>query len=374
MDGLSELLRAIRLTGTAFIEAQLSAPWAVETPPPSAIAARLASKAGRIIPYHVVTEGCCFVELKGQPPIKLTADDAVFFPHGDVHVLGSRTGLKPLKITTDAVLKLTRPDSIAKTRHGGAGDSTTLVCGFFACDEQLSAQLIERLPRVIRHRSAAYSAGALLPSSGRAPAEAMQPGFGAVLAKLSELVFVDAIRAYVESLPEQEGWLGGLRDRCVSSGLALIFGRPGEPWTLESLARAAGKSRTVLTDHFVRCVGAAPMHFLSQWRLRIAADLLANSDRATKLIAESAGFSSTAAFTRAFRREFGVPPARWRQHHQPATRSSTRSSQTLTAGPAQRQPTTTDDGLRTIATPPSLRDSRARAPARSAKRRPSTPA
>lgn len=323
MDGLSELLRAIRLSATAYIEAQLSAPWAVETPPRSAIAARLASRAARIIPYHVVTHGSCFVELKGQPPVELAADDAIFFPHGDVHVLGSGTGIKPLKITTEAVLKLTHPDSIARTRYGGGGDSTRLVCGFFACDEQLSAQLIERLPRLIRHRSCAYSAGALLPASSSAEREGTQPGFGAVLAKLSELVFVDAIRAYVEALPEQVGWLAGLRDRCVSSALAKIYSDPGAPWTLESLARASGTSRTVLAERFVRCVGTAPMHYLSQWRLRVAADLLGNTDRATKLIAESAGFGSTAAFTRAFRREFGVPPARWRQDHRDEKRPTT---------------------------------------------------
>lgn len=323
MDGLSELLRAIRLTGTAFIEAQLSAPWAVETPAPSAIATRLSAAGGRIIPYHVVTHGCCVVELKGQPPISLSANDAIFFPHGDVHVLGSRSGIKPLKITTEAVLKLTRADSIARTRYGGGGDPTGLVCGFFACDEQLSAQLIERLPPIIRHSSAAYSAGALLPAASRSREEQTQPGFGAVLAKLSELVFVDAIRAYVEALPEQEGWLAGLRDRYVSGALALIYRSPGTNWSLESLARAVGSSRTVLTDHFVRSVGAAPMHYLSQWRMRVAADLLGSTDRATKLIAESAGFGSTAAFTRAFKREFGVPPARWRQDHREDGRPST---------------------------------------------------
>ncbi len=351
MDGLSELLRAIRLTATAYIEAELSAPWAVETPPRSAIAARLASTAGRIIPYHVVTQGSCFVELKGQPPINLAANDAILFPHGDVHVLGSHRGIKPLKISTDAVLKLTHPDSIARVRYGGAGDLTRLVCGFFACDEQLSAQLIERLPRIIRHRSGAYSAGALLPPSTSVQGEAVQPGFGAVLAKLSELVFVDAIRTYVKSLPEQEGWLAGLRDRYVSSGLALIYASPSAPWTLESLARAVGTSRTVLTDHFARCVGAAPMHYLSQWRLRVAADLLGNTDRATKLIAESAGFSSTAAFTRAFKREFGIPPARWRQDHRNARGSSTHPSRAPTAGHPHSPVTTDDIGAGATGTP-----------------------
>ena len=314
MDALSELLRVIRLSGTAFIDAELSAPWAVETPPSSAIAARLAPGAGRIIPYHLVTQGACYVELKGQTAVQLAAGQVILFPHGDVHVLSSMRGLTPLQITTDAVLKLTRPDSIAHVRYGGDGATTRLICGFFACDEVLSGQLIARLPKLMHCKIGAYSAAALLPRSTRASRADARLGLGAVLGKLSELLFVDAIRAYVESLPEQEGWLSGLKDRYVSHGLALIYGQPTAPWTLESLAKTVGISRTALADHFVQCTGMAPMQYLSQWRLRVAADALGHTGRAVKLIAESAGFGSTAAFTRAFKREFGISPARWRRN------------------------------------------------------------
>jgi hypothetical protein len=142
MDALSELLRVIRLSGTAFIDADLYAPWAVETPPPSAIAARLAPGAGRIIPYHLVTEGACHVKLPAHTPVEFAAGQIIMFPHGDVHVLASTLGLKPMQITTDAVVKLTRPDSIARVRYGGNGARTRLICGFFACDEVLSEQLL----------------------------------------------------------------------------------------------------------------------------------------------------------------------------------------------------------------------------------------
>jgi len=321
MDALSELLRVIRLSGTAFIDAELSAPWAVETPPPSAIAVRLAPGASRIIPYHLVTQGACYVELKGQKPVELAAGQAILFPHGDVHVLSSRCGLAPLRITTDAVVKLTRPDSIATVRYGGGGATTRLICGFFACDEVLSGQLIERLPRLMHCKAGSYSAAALLPRSVQPPRGAVSLGLGAVLGKLSELLFVEAIGAYVESLPGQEGWLSGLKDRYVSHGLALIYGRPSAPWTLESLARTVGISRTALADHFVQCTGMSPMQYLSQWRLRVAADALGNTDRAVKLIAEDAGFGSTAAFTRAFNREFRISPARWRRNRRNDQRS-----------------------------------------------------
>ena len=314
MDALSELLRVIRLSGTELRDAELNWNGAVETGQPSAIADRLAPGAERIIPYHSVVQGACYVELKGQKPVELAAGHVIMFPHGDVHVLASTPGLRPLQITTDAVVKLTRPDSIASVRYGGEGAQTRLICGFFACDEMLSEQLVARLPKLIHCQINADSAAALLPRSVRASHTAATLGLGAVLGKLSELLFVDAIRAYVESLPQKQGWLTGLGDRYVSHGLALMYARPGARWSLEALASAVGISRTALADHFVRCTGMAPMQYLTQWRLRVAADSLAHSDRAIKFVAESAGFGSTAAFTRAFKREFGDSPAKWRRN------------------------------------------------------------
>jgi len=303
----------IHLSGTAFIDAELSAPWAVETPPPAAIAARLAPGAGRIIPYHLVTEGACFVTLAGQEPLRVEASQVVMFPRGDVHVLSSTPRPAPLQITTQAVVKLTRPDAIAAVRYGGDWARTRLICGFFACDEVLSEQLFARLPGLMHCAVAADGAAGLLSRSLRPAGVAAQLGAAAVLGKLSELLFVDAIRAYVESQDTQDAWLHGLRDRYVSGGLALIYGRPYHPWTVDVLARQIGISKTALTDHFVRCTGLAPMQYLSQWRLRLAADALRHTDKAIKLIADAAGFASTAAFTRAFKREFGVSPAHSRR-------------------------------------------------------------
>jgi AraC-like DNA-binding protein len=259
--------------------------------------------------------------MKGAAAVELAPGEVILFPHGDVHVLSSRRGLTPMQITTDALVQLTRPDSIASVRYGGGGATTRLICGFFACDEVLSGQLVERLPRLMHCKAGSYSAAAFLPRSAEPPPGHARLGLGAVLGKLSELLLVDAIRAYAESLPGQEGWLSGLKDRYVSHGLALIYGRPGAAWTSESLARTVGISKTALADHFVQCTGIAPMQYLAQWRLRVAADALGSTDRAVKLIAEAAAFGSTAAFTRAFKREFGVSPARWRRNQRGDRRS-----------------------------------------------------
>jgi AraC family transcriptional regulator, alkane utilization regulator len=211
------------------------------------------------------------------------------------------------------VVKLTRPDSIASTRFGGDGEQTRLICGFFACGELLSEQLVARLPKLIHCPINTDSAAALLSRSLRPSNASLTLGLGAVLCKLSELLFVEAIRAHVESLPEREGWLASLRDRYVSHGLALMYARPDTNWSLETLAKAVGISRTAFADHFLKCTGVAPMQYLTQWRLRVAADSLAHSDRPIKAIAENAGFGSTPAFTRAFKREFGKSPAKWRR-------------------------------------------------------------
>jgi AraC family transcriptional regulator, alkane utilization regulator len=323
MDALSELLRVIRLTSAAYIDAELTAPWAVETPPSSAIAARLAPGAERIIPYHLVSDGSCHVQLKGEAPVSVAGGEIIMFPHGDVHVLASTPGTKPLRITTEAVVQLTHPDSMARVRYGGGGARTRLICGFFACDEALSGHLVKHLPRLMRCSVAANGAASLLERGVGPSRKEAKPGQAAVLGKLSELLFVDAVRSYLDTLPEREGWPAGLRDRTASQALALIHRSPESDWTLESLSRAIGVSRTALADHFVRCTGAAPMQYLSQWRLRLAADSLGHTDRAIKAIAETARFASVAAFTRAFKREFGVAPARWRRDRPDGARPPT---------------------------------------------------
>lgn len=323
MDALSELLRVIRLCGTAFIDADLTAHWAVQTPPPSAIAARLAPGATKIIPYHLVTEGSCHVESNWSAPIQLAAGQVVLFPQGDVHVLTSTPGATPMQITTEVVVKLTRPDSIAKVRYGGDGAPTRLICGFFACDEMLSERVVSRLPRVMHCPVGADGIAHLFSQALRTEGNGTtQIGLGAILGKLSELLFIDAIRTYAQLHPTQaDDGLAGFRDRHVNRALALIFSRPDEAWTVEALANDVGTSKTVLTEHFARCMGVAPMQYLSQWRMRVAADSLRQTDRAIKLVAESAGFGSTAAFTRAFRREFGLSPARWRHGQRSAPQS-----------------------------------------------------
>ena len=206
MDALSELLRVVRLTGVTYIDAELSAPWAIQTPPASAIAERLAPGAEIVIPYHLVPDGECFVQVGGEAPLAVSGGRVVMLPHGDVHVLSSQPGLQAMRITTDMTVKLARPDSVARVRYGGGGARTRLICGFFACDEALSGHLVKHLPRLVQCGVGASNAAALLDRTVRDAPETPAPGAGAVFGKLSELLFVDAGRAYLETLPAQHSW------------------------------------------------------------------------------------------------------------------------------------------------------------------------
>jgi AraC family transcriptional regulator, alkane utilization regulator len=318
MDALSEILRGIRLTGSAFIDAELSAPWSVQTPTVADLAKRLAPHAGRIIPYHLIVQGTCTIRVGPEPPLVVEAPAVVCFPHGDVHQLASDAELEPEPITTQGLIALTRADEISRVSYGGGGRKTKLVCGFFTCDRALSDHLITQLPRALKFRVGVDSAAMLLSGAVREThlhrERGAKPGTQAVLCKLSELLFVEAVRSHLDALHDpSSGWLAGLKDRYVSAALALIHGEPGRAWTLDLLAAASGTSRSTLAERFIRIMGQAPMQYLWQWRLHLAADALASSDRGMKNVAGDAGFGSIAAFGRAFKREFGVSPARWRR-------------------------------------------------------------
>jgi AraC-like DNA-binding protein len=316
MDALSEILSGIRLSGSAFFDAELTAPWSVQTPTAAEISKRLAPGAARIIPYHLIVEGACTLRLGDGPPQLVEAGEVICFPHGDVHQLASSADLTPT-IPTEVIVAMTRADEVVPVTHGGGGSTTRFVCGFFACASALSDRIVTPLPRVLKFRVGNGSSAMLLPNAVREARSGgergARPGTHAVLCKLSELLFVEAVRWYVDTLDDSAGgWLVALKDRHVSAALALMHGQPARPWTLETLAERIGASRSMLGERFARLMGQAPMQYLSQWRLHLAADALASSDSATKRIASDAGFGSTAAFSRAFKREFGVPPARWR--------------------------------------------------------------
>ena len=317
MDAFSEILRVVRMVGAIFINARFTAPWCYQSPCADYAAPLLEPGAERVVIFHLLTEGECFVELGDQPPLRLSAGDAVLFPQGDAHRMTSEPGLLPAKgsRSLDEVLAR-RPRQLA---YGGGGATTRLVCGYLACDARLARMLLAGLPPVVRVNVRGSNAGMWLEASVRYAlneARSPRPGGAGVLAKLSEVLFIEVLRMYmIERSPDSTGWLAGLGDRIVGAALNALHARPAHAWTLEELAREAGTSRSVLAERFQHLVGSAPMHYLTQWRMLLAANILSRSNAPLARIAEDVGYQTDTAFSRAFRREFGAPPATWRRNH-----------------------------------------------------------
>jgi AraC-like DNA-binding protein len=314
VDALSETLRVVRLVGAIFIQARFTAPWCYQSPSADSVAPILEPTADRIVIFHLITEGECFVELGNEPPVHLVAGDVVVFPQGDAHRMNSQPGLPPAPGGRLADMLTRRPRQL---NYGGGGATTRLVCGYLACDERLARLLLAGLPPVLRVNVRGSNAGIWLESSLRyalAEARSPRPGGAGVLAKLSEVLFIEVLRLYMNEQSEgRTGWLAGLGDRIVGAALNVLHKSPAEAWTLESLARAAGTSRSVLAERFQHLVGSSPMQYLTQWRMVLAANLLCRSDAPLARIAEDVGYQTDAAFSRAFRREYGTPPAAWRR-------------------------------------------------------------
>ena len=316
MDALSETLRVVRLVGAIFIHGRFTAPWCYQSPHADSAAPLLEPTAERVVIFHMITEGDCWVELEGQPPLRLSAGDAVVFPQGDAHRMASEPGLEPASgARLDHVLSR-RPRLLA---YGGGGATTRLVCGYLACDARLARMLLAGLPPVVKVSVRGSNAGIWLEASLRyalAEARSPRPGGAGVLAKLAEVLFIEVLRLHMNEQAEgRTGWLAGVNDRIVGAALRSMHGNPAHPWTLEELARAAGTSRSVLAERFQQLVAQSPMQYLTQWRMLLASNLLCRSSAPLSRIAEEVGYQTDTAFSRAFRREFGAPPAAWRRSH-----------------------------------------------------------
>ncbi len=315
MDALSETLRVVRLVGAIFINARFTAPWCYQSPRADTAAPLLEPGAERVVIFHLITEGECHVELDGQPPLRLSAGDAVVFPQGDAHRMCSAPGIAPATgARLDAVLAR-RPRTLV---YGGGGATTRLVCGYLACDARLARLLLAGLPQVVRVNVRGSNAGVWLEASLRyalSEARSPRPGGAGVLAKLAEVLFIEVLRLHMNEQGEgRTGWLVGVGDRVVGAALNSIHQRPAHAWTLEDLARTSGTSRSVLAERFQQLVGSSPMQYLTQWRMLLATNLLCRSNAPLARIAEDVGYQTDTAFSRAFRREFGMPPATWRRN------------------------------------------------------------
>jgi len=315
MDALSDVLRVVRLKGAIFFDLRVSPPWVAETPAGATIVSSMFPGADHLIPYHVVTRGWCWVGMVDGSAIRLDQGDVVVFPHGHAHVMSSEPGMRGEQDIDRYRHSHDRRLPFTISLGESSGEAGQIVCGFLGCDARPFNPLLEALPPIFRVSES--SGGRIAAFVQYAIAESNEPRAGgeSVLGRLSELMFVEVVRQYIETLPpEQTGWLAGLRDQFVGRAIAALHREPARAWTLESLSREVGLSRSALAERFTALVGQPAMQYLTNWRMQLAATQLLSGKDGVAAVAESVGYESEAAFSRAFKKVVGMAPGSWRKH------------------------------------------------------------
>jgi AraC-like DNA-binding protein len=333
VDVLSDVLRVVRLSGAVFFTADFSTPWAIESPMPDMLATAVVPQAECIVLFHILVDGACEVVCPRHPLTTMQAGDVVVFPRGDQHVMRSHATASTTPLA--AVYSPGPHGEPTQLSFGGGGHTSRFVCGYLNCDQRFSP-LVESLPTMLLVRSRdGYSAIDAIGPDGSRPttvpqgsgtwlgttlkftvneARVARPGNAAILGRLTELMFVEILREYMQRIPaDQGGWLAGVNDAHVGKALRLMHADPSRGWTVEELAREAAVSRSVLAQRFTDLVGDSPMRYLANWRMQLAKQMMRDGARNIQDVATSVGYDSEAAFNRAFKRATGSPPAAWRK-------------------------------------------------------------
>ncbi|WHZ22863.1 MAG: Transcriptional regulator, AraC family [Nitrospira sp.] len=331
MDVLSEVLKAVKLDGAVFFTGEFAAPWCAREPDAGTMASCLPTHANHVIIFHLLLEGRGYARIEQDDrTMPVTAGDIVMFPHGDAHLMGNGPPVPPVD-SSQQVRQIIAEGRIL-TQLAGGGEVTKLICGYLTCDAQLSEVFLAGLPSILKINIRDTPSGQWLEDTLRysvTQAEAYGPGGAAVIAKVSEALFVETLRRYIAQLPPtQTGWLAGVRDPGVGKALALLHRQPAHPWTIASLAAEVGISRSVLAERFQRYLEDTPIGYLTRLRLHLAARLLTSTSKSVAEIAGDIGYESEPSFNRAFKREFGLPPAQFRSRSKTARRATTNGRRT----------------------------------------------
>ena len=341
MDVLSDTLRVVRLSGAVFLNAILPAPWSIESASRAELAGYLGLPSDCIALFHIAVRGHSWFTVPGQAPVELAAGDAIILPHSSPHVMTSDDARAMPTIPMSAFLPPLPPGEVLTVAGSGPGEETQFVCGFLHCDLRFNP-LIGALPELIvvhpcddgaeaeTYRRNAVAASAATAISTIMPVrpgdwlattmrhtveEALngRPGNSDMLARLSEILFFEVVRQYMQRLPTtQHGWLAGVRDPIVGQALRLVHSRPEYAWTVDELARAAAVSRSTLAQRFTDLIGETPMRYLAAWRIQLAKHLLKDTRLNLFEVATRVGYESDVAFNHAFKRHVGQAPAAWR--------------------------------------------------------------
>jgi AraC-like DNA-binding protein len=320
MDALSEVLGSVRVTSALFFSAEFTAPWRAAAFSIEELASTVLPGCECLVMYHLITAGRARIHVDGLDEVLLTAGDIVIISQGDAHTMSSDpppvSAVAP-PVDSAMVVRKVRAGDLSVTQAGGGGAVTRYVCGFFGCERQATRLFLAGLPRLLKINIRGDARGEWLESSIRylvSEASSSGQGRSALLSKMAEALFVETLRRYVDQAPPgQTCWLAGACDSIVGGALSLLHRKPWHPWTVGALAAETGTSRSVLADRFAQLLGEPPLKYLARWRLQLAARMLETTSKAILQLASEVGYTSEAAFIRAFKREFGVPPGQYRR-------------------------------------------------------------
>ncbi|MEW6453504.1 MAG: AraC family transcriptional regulator [Pseudomonadota bacterium] len=312
-DVLSEMLRAVRLTGSVFLNANFTTPFGVISPKRYDAGTPMAHLQ-HVSVFHLIAAGACTIEIATGERRTISAGDILLLPFADAHKFWNGK-YSELAFGPD-LMKEGPVRGMWGVNYGGGGETTHMVCGFLESSEFLFAPVFRSLPPLVVDRTGDDKVSALLTSTVKeilTLADAATPGTELMLGRLMELLFVEVIRRYAARLPSQsKGWFAALNDPVVGRALQCVHSNPAHRWTVDDLAREAGASRTVLAERFHVYMGQAPIEYVTGWRMQLAADRIRNTSDSLSAIAADVGYESEASFNRAFKRVTGVTPGRWR--------------------------------------------------------------
>jgi AraC-like DNA-binding protein len=312
VDLLSDVLAHIRLSGAVFLNGKYSAPWALSSPDNPDLIALLAPGATRLILFHIVREGRAWMSAGGFQ-VEAEAGDIVVLPHAYRHAMGSLERAEPVPIAT--LLPPPPWQGIPTCRVEGGGEAAQIVCGYLRCGDLLFNSFMRRLPPIFRVRPPKGPTAEWIRACinyALDQSEQSRQGSAMMLSRLPELLLMEVLQLHCEQDPNGTGWLAATGDPLIGRALALIHAAPARKWTVEDLARCAATSRSVLDARFRDVLGQAPIRYLAEWRMQLAADLLRSTALKMAAIAEEVGYGSEEAFSRAFQRHLGRSPAEWR--------------------------------------------------------------
>lgn len=306
MDTLSLILDDMRLRGT-FVYTALSAPWS------------LALNCPGMSSFHIVTAGSAWLLREDEAPLLLQRGDLLILPGGTAHRLQDRP--TPDVTSHDMLRGLQKLRGLDELNYGGGGAVTRTVSGLLRFDPTMAGPLLAALPALLHVRSHDATPPPWLAIGLQFLEQELasqRPAHQAVVNRMLDIMFIESVRDYVESLPDRsENWLAALRDKALSAVLAQIHARPEHNWTVQEFADLACLSRSAFAERFTLAMGMPPLGYLTRHRMRLAARHLKRSTHPVSRVAEMVGYGSEAAFSQAFKREFGVPPSVWRDQRSP---------------------------------------------------------